>query len=137
MEDGTYSFDEIIPRKGDGPSNRPDIISKYSHARLLKNSPTEIIVHGRYFPDFNNVEWDGVVDEYFKIAPNGMVVRPIRKGTKKFADWNDPGNVIYRTYQLSNSGIKTIFADKGQPKDRISFFQVNRTSFKEKTDKHS
>jgi hypothetical protein len=109
---GEYPFDEIVDRKGDGRGNRPDIISKYSYVRLIEKNPDEILVHWRYFPDFRNVRWDGVVDEYFSISPEGKVIRSIREGTKKYLDWIDLANTTYKTYELISDGIKVIKNEK-------------------------
>jgi hypothetical protein len=100
-----WRFEEICQRKGDGKSDRPDIISKYSHVRVIKNTASEIIVHWRYFPDFNYVEWDGVVDEYFFIKPDGKVFRTTKKGTKKIDDWNNNVSLVKKSYLLNETGI--------------------------------
>ena len=114
-----FVFEEIIPRNGDGRSERPDIISKYSHVRLNKNTPSEIHVHWRYFADFNNVQWDGVVNEYFIIKSNGKVFRSIKKGTKKYSEWIDSKNTITRVYQLSDRGIESLSEE--MPKTEYSY----------------
>jgi len=109
---GNFPFEEVIERKGDGKGERPDMIAKYSYVRLIKKSDVEIIVHWRYFPEFANVEWDGVVDEYFNITPSGKVVRSIREGSKKYIDWMDSSNIIIKTYQLSNVGLELVSTTK-------------------------
>ena len=76
-------FEELIERKGDGPDERPDILSRYSHVRLISATDNKAIVHWRYFPRFDNVEWDGVVEEYFEIYADGKVTRSYKKGTKR------------------------------------------------------
>ena len=84
-----WKFKEIVERSGDGTKERPDVLSRYSHVRLISSNDYKVVVHWRYFPNFNNVEWDGVVDEYFTITPDGKVSREIRKGTKRIDEWND------------------------------------------------
>lgn len=100
-----WKFKEIVERSGDGTKERPDVLSRYSHVRLISSDNYKAVVHWRYFPNFNNVEWDGVVDEYFTITPDGKVSREIRKGTKRIDEWNDDSKVIRAAYSLNNSGI--------------------------------
>jgi hypothetical protein len=78
----TY-VEELVPRKGDGTSKRPDKINKYSYVRLIENTLEKVVVHWRYMADFSNVEWDGVVDEYYTIDPAGKVERIVREGTPR------------------------------------------------------
>jgi hypothetical protein len=102
------SFPEVVPRQGDGPPHRPDILSKYSHVRLIKQSLDTIIVHWRYFPDMNYVEWDGVVEEYYKITPDMKVIRSIQKGTATTQDWKNKIGETYQIFQLSENRINLI-----------------------------
>jgi hypothetical protein len=103
-----WPFPESVPRSGDGPAQRPDILSKYSHVRLIKQSADTIIVHWRYFPDMKYVEWDGVVEEYFKITPDMKVKRFIKKGTATTKDWNNNIGKTYQIFQLSDNGISLL-----------------------------
>jgi hypothetical protein len=115
---GKWFVDEIIPRSGDGPEERPDKNNIYSFVRLIHDSPDSIVVHWRYFPDFKlgnhalpvggNVEFDGVVHEYFTLYPEGKVHRIIRQGTPKLDDWNDPENKTIRVIRLKNEGIEEL-----------------------------
>jgi len=105
---GQWSFQEIIPRSGDGDEVNPDRINRYSHVRIIENSPDKVIIHWRYMPDFANVDWDGVVDEYFTITGDRKVTRTIRKGTKKLDEWNNPAHTIVQKLQLSKGGIEEI-----------------------------
>jgi len=104
-EDGMWYFDEIVPRRGDGSGARPDKFNKYSYVRIIENGPGKAVVHWRYMPDFSNLEWDGVVDEYFTITPDGTVGRTVREGTKKIDEWNDPANVTIQILKLETDGI--------------------------------
>ena len=104
-ENGKWYFDQIVPRQGDGTAHMPDKINRYSYVRIIKNSPEVIIVHWRYMPDFSNVGFDGVVDEYYTITPDGQVVRKIKKGTPKVDQWLDPANVATQTLMLTSKGI--------------------------------
>ena len=115
---GKWYLEEIIHRHGDGPPERPDKNNIYSYVRLIKNTADSIVVHWRYFPDFQlgnhaqpiggNVGFDGVVHEYFTIFPDGKARRVIRKGTKKLDDWNDPKNRTIQILQLKSDGIEEL-----------------------------
>ena len=115
-ENGKWYFDEIIPRSGDGPEKRPDKNNIYSFVRLIESNQDSIVVHWRYFPDFKlgshnkpiggNVQFDGVVHEYFTFYPNGKVRRIIREGTPKYDDWIDPKNRSVQNIRLSSEGIQ-------------------------------
>jgi len=103
-----FYFDEIVKRTGDGTGMRPDKINRYSYARIIEADDTKTVIHWRYMADFSNVEWDGVVDEYFTITPEKNVKRTIREGTKKIDDWNNPHNRTIQQLKLNENGIKQI-----------------------------
>jgi len=113
---GQWPVPEILPRNGDGPEERPDKNNIYAYARLIESHEDSIIVHYRYFPDFKlgshaqpiggNVQFDGVVHEYFTIYPDGKVRRVIREGTPKLDDWEDPLNRTIQYLQLTDGGIE-------------------------------
>jgi len=106
----------MVPRNGDGPDSRPDRNNIYSYVRLIHSDEDSIVVHWRYFSEFElgshaqpvggNVGFDGVVHEYFTFYPNLSVKRVIRQGTKKLDDWNDPLNRTIQKLVLSQDGIK-------------------------------
>jgi hypothetical protein len=83
-----YYFWEMVKRRGDGPEGRPDKNNLYSYVRLIHCNKDSIVVHWRYFPDFQlgshaepvsgNVGYDGVVHEYFTFYPDLRVKRVIR-----------------------------------------------------------
>lgn len=125
-----HIFEEIIPRSGDGQGKRPDIISKYSHVRLIKNTADEIHIHWRYFPDFNHVQWDGVVNEYYIIKSDGKVFRSIKKGTKKYTDWINSNNKITRVYQLSANGIEQLCEETPETEYNYDFKAIDTPVFK-------
>ena len=102
---GSWYFNEVVPRKGDGQGIRPDTLNKYSYARVIENSPTRVVVHWRYMADFDNLNPDGVVHEYFTIRPSGRITRAVRKGTERFDDWNDPDNVAVQELVLQTDRI--------------------------------
>jgi hypothetical protein len=107
-----YYFDEIIKRIGDGTDIRPDADNKYSYVRIIKNSPEEILIHWRYMPDIHNVEFGGVVHEYFYFYPDGSVKREIKEGKDNLVDFSDPRNKTIQELQLIPSGIKEITLKK-------------------------
>ncbi len=98
---GKWSVKEIVPRQ-------KDIACLYSYVRIIENRPDRVLVHWRYMPDLRNVGFATAVHEYFEIAPDGKVIRKIRKATEKLDDWNDPENVTVHTLQLTPKGIKQI-----------------------------
>jgi hypothetical protein len=105
-KNGSFSFNEVIRRNGDGEGIRPDALNKYSYARVIENNPERVIVHWRYMPDFNNLQPDGVVHEYFEITPIGKITRTIHQGTKRFDDYIDPENITTQMLQLKANGIE-------------------------------
>lgn len=105
-KNGSWYFREVVPRKGDGQGIRPDVLNKYSHARVIESSSERVVVHWRYMADFDNLNPDGVVHEYFTITPSGDIVRTIHRGTKRFDDWKDPGNIATQRLQLQAKGIE-------------------------------
>ena len=118
MGESKWSVKEIVPRSGDGPEERPDSGNWYSYVRIIENKQEKIVLHWRYFPDLRNVEWDGVVDEYFTITPDFKVVRTIKKGTKKTDIWEDPSHMLIKELHLTANGIKEISRSKGKGEKR-------------------
>jgi hypothetical protein len=111
---GQWNLQEIIARTGDGTASMPDRTNIYSHAEIIENSVSNIIIHWRYLSKFTagnphgDVDPDNFTDEVFTITPNGHVTRVIKQGTNKIDDWNDPLNQITLVLQLSNSGVTEI-----------------------------
>ncbi len=106
--EGTWVFEELIVRAGDGPPERPDLISRYAHVRILDASSDSICIHWRYYPDFQQVEWNGIVEEYFTFFPTGKVTRKLCVGTLRFQDWRSQKTTRTYEYQLSKNGISPI-----------------------------
>jgi len=113
--EGEYKFPEKFKRKGDGPAHRPDILSKYSHVRLIQQSVDTIIVHWRYFPEMENVEWDNVVEEYYTFTKDGQVIRTIQKGTPRTDEWKNKKNRIIQRLKLKKDKIS--FIKESKPKE--------------------
>ncbi len=105
--DGRFTFDEMVPRKGDGSKTMPDKQNRYSKIRLIENTPARIVVHWRYAPDLSKVGLTYYVDEYFYFYPSGIVNRSFRPGATKLDDWKSPSNLKVTTSILNNNGIKT------------------------------
>jgi len=102
---GTWYVDELVPRNGDGPGLRYDNVNKYSHVRIIESSPARAVVHWRYMPNFSNVDWDGWVDEYFCVWPDGVCIRTMRRGRPKLDDWLSESNLTLQRLRLQLDGI--------------------------------
>ena len=107
-EKGKWYMPEIVRRKGDGKPLMTDKHNRYSYVRIIESTVKMVVVHWRYMPDFSNVSWHGVVDEYFVIRPDGKVTRIIRRGTPKLDDWNDLKNRIIQKLSIDSEGIKEL-----------------------------
>lgn len=103
-----WYFEEIVERNGDGTEERPDKDNRYSYVRIIKNEPQEILIHWRYIPDFHNLNFSGVVHEYFYIHPDGRVSREIRKGDDDLVVFNDPLNRTIQKLQVTKKGIQQL-----------------------------
>jgi len=118
---GKTYVEEVIPRKGDGPAGRPDMVNTYSRVAIIDDGPNEVVVYWRYLPRFGGknphtgVDATKFVDEYFAISPAGNVVRTIRQGTEKIDDWRDPRNVTLQTFKLTPDGLADKKTQKPSP----------------------
>jgi len=121
-DNGKWFVDQIIPRSGDGPANRPDKVNTYSRVFLIESTPEKAVVLWRYLPQFGGknphtgVDATKFVEETFVITSDGKVVRTIRKGTAKIDQWRDPLNRTVQTFKLTSEG----FADKKLKPARLS-----------------
>ncbi len=85
----------------------------------MENSDEKIIIHWRYAPDQNSLNFTDFkqsyegdigkyfadyVDEYFIIEPEALVTRKVKKGCYSLDQWNDPMNVTTQVLQLSSKG---------------------------------
>ncbi len=117
-----YPVSRIVPRIGDGPSERPDKINKCSNASIVENTPGHVKIHWRYAPDIMkqsftdfkaayNIAGNAApfyteyVDEYFDIKADGTVARQVKTGTVYLDDWKDPKNVTTQNLVLTAGGI--------------------------------
>jgi len=119
------SVARLIPRKGDGPEERPDDHNIACHAGIVAQTDASVTVHWRYAPDMTTLSFTDYLaaynqaghaspfyaeyaDEYFTIQADGKVVRTVKKGCYRLDNWNDPNNQIEQTLQLEASGIRQI-----------------------------
>lgn len=109
---GKWSINEMIPRHGDGPDQRPDQVNSFSHVALIESTPHRVLISWRYLPEFAagnphpGVDPSHFVEELFEVHPDGKVVRTIRQGTADVVAWNDPLNEITQEMQLSADGVR-------------------------------
>jgi len=118
-----HSVARLIPRKGDGPDERPDNHNIACHAAIVALAEESVTVHWRYAPDITKPAFTDFLaaynqagnpapfyadyaDEYFAIHADGKLVRTVKNGCYRLADWNDPLNQIEQTLQLTPDGIR-------------------------------
>ncbi|MCF7974792.1 MAG: LamG domain-containing protein [Phycisphaerae bacterium] len=110
----TVYVPQVTVRKGDGDAMMPDRVNTFSHVRIIDNTPSKVLIHWRYLPEFGGtnpktgMDATKFVDEYFTISPDGKVIRTIRQGTPNIDDWNDPLRHITQTFTLTASGIEDL-----------------------------
>lgn len=130
---GKWFIKEEIPRKGDGPSERPDNVNTYSQVEIIESNPVRTIIHWRYVPVFDatyRISRSDWTDEYFTIYPDGLMIRTIRAGTETLAEWEDPNHLIVRELKLDSLGIYEIKpTEKIKPslilQDKSADFYIN------------
>jgi Concanavalin A-like lectin/glucanases superfamily len=116
------SVPRLIPRKGDGPDERPDNHNIACNAAIVAQTDTSVTVQWRYAPDLTKLSFTDFraaynevgnpapfyadyADEYFTIHADGKVERVVKNGCERLADWNDPRNQIEQALQLSSDGL--------------------------------
>ena len=128
-----HSVARLIPRKGDGPDERPDNHNIACNAAIVAQTDASVTVHWRYAPDITKPSFTDFraayneagnpapfyaeyADEYFTIHADGKVVRTVKNGCYRLDEWNDPRNQIEQTLQLAPDGIReTAFAPRNSP----------------------
>jgi len=74
---GRDYVEEVVERSGDGSGLRPDRINLFSRVKIVENTPSKVVVHWRYEPDFSLSEFPvkpvdanpyEMVDEYFTVT---------------------------------------------------------------------
>jgi len=113
----THSVARLIPRRGDGPDERPDDHNIASHAAIVAQTDSTVTVHWRYAPDITTRSFTDFrtaydeagtpapfyaeyADEYFVIHADGTVKRTVKRGCERLDDWTDPANRIEQTLRL-------------------------------------
>jgi len=100
------SFVEVlVPQNGDGPGLMFDKTNKFSHIRIVENSPARVIVEWRYVPDFEKSDPQWWTEEYFTIYPDGTCCRSIHTGTETLEEYLDPSHAKVQQLLLTNEGI--------------------------------
>ena len=93
-----WSVDELIPRSGDGPEERPDRVNTFSRVQLIKSEPDQAVVLWRYLPRFTGshpptgYDATSFAEELFTIGADGRVTREVRHGAEKIDAWRSPTN---------------------------------------------
>ena len=117
------SVSSLIPRKGDGPDERPDNHNIACNAAIVAQTDSIVTVHWRYAPDITKPSFTDFraayneagspapfyadyADEYFTIYADGKVERTAKNGCCRLDDWNDPRNQIEQTMKLKADGIQ-------------------------------
>ena len=118
-----HSVARLIPRKGDGPDERPDNHNIACNAAIVAWTDASVTVHWRYAPDITKPSFTDFraayneagnpspfyadcADEYFTMHVGGKVIRTVKNGCYRLDDWNDPRNQIEQTLQLAPDGIR-------------------------------
>ena len=108
-------FEEVIPRHGDGPPERPDKVNRYARARIIESTSERVVIHWRYMPEMpanvgpdNLPDQTRMADEYFVVFPNRTVVRAVLAGQPRYEDWRQsaPGRLF--RYRLSEQGLEKL-----------------------------
>ena len=117
-----FLVDRLIPRVGDGPTERPDKNNICSNAAIIEQSANSVTVHWRYAPNITKLSFTNFTeaynraggpslfyaeyaDEYFTINADGTVIRTAKNGCYSLDDWNDPQNQFTQILQLGKNGI--------------------------------
>ena len=89
MEDGTWMADQSAEHFTNHEGcfeHMLDPQNRYSHVRIIENTPARVVVHWRYAPvsvrqEFSQVDertgWADWVDEYYTFFPDGIGVRKV------------------------------------------------------------
>ncbi|MDP6751427.1 MAG: Calx-beta domain-containing protein [Candidatus Poribacteria bacterium] len=114
-DDGRWYVDEMVPRQGDGTGLQHDKICQYAHVKIVENSLARTVILWRYVPQFDNPVFNGWVEEYCTIYPDGLFVRQIRQGTEPFKKWINPDNDMIQLLMLTKKGIISFSNSQMQP----------------------
>jgi hypothetical protein len=115
-----WPFDEVIPRRGDGPPHRPDDRSRLSRVKILESTPARVMVHWRYLPDLDYTAMDGWVEERFTVYPDGVCMREIRNGRgATLEEWQSPANRRINQLMLTDQGVISLPSSWSQPSELV------------------
>ncbi|MHC4131909.1 MAG: LamG domain-containing protein [Planctomycetota bacterium] len=110
-EKGKWFLEEEIPRKGDGPKQRPDNVNTYSQVEIIESNSARIIIRWRYVTEFDNSYDISVSDwavEYFTVYLDGTLFRMVRKPSESLEKWETPENMVQSKLSLHQNGTKTL-----------------------------
>jgi len=103
--DGKSFVDVVVPQNGDGPGLMFDKTNKFSHIRIVENSPARVIVEWRYVPDFDKTDPEWWTEEYFAVYPDGVCYRSIHTGTETLDEYQDPSHAKVQHLLLTDKGV--------------------------------
>ena len=83
--------------------------------KIVENSLARTVSLWRYVPQFDNPGFNGWVEEYCTIYPDGLFVRQIRQGTEPFKKWINPDNDMIQLLMLTKKGIISFSNSQMQP----------------------
>jgi hypothetical protein len=126
----------LIPRRGDGPDERPDDHNIACHAAIVAQADERVTVHWRYAPDITKRSFTDFrsaynqagnpapfyadyADEYFTIHADGKVVRTVNSGCYRLDEWDDPRHQVEQTLQLTPEGVREIAFRPAQLSRRV------------------
>ena len=111
---GKWFLDEIVPRQGDGTATMPDRVNLYSHAEIIENTASKVVVQWRYLAHFlpgnphGGLDPKHFVEEVFTLTPDGGITRVVKQGTQTIDEWNDPLNQTTQVLRLGQDGITQV-----------------------------
>ena len=89
-ENGVWYTNEFVERSGGGTQGCAEPMSdkqcRYSHVRIIENTPARVVIHWRYAPADvfykqpwvdAKTGWGDWVDEYYTVYPDGVGVRKL------------------------------------------------------------
>jgi len=118
-----HSVARLIPRRGDGPDQRPDNHNICCNVSIVEQTDSTVTIHWRYAPDLTKPSFVDYLaaynqagnpssffgeyaGEYFTIDDRGNVARTVKNGCYSLDAWRDPRNQIEQTLQLTPDGIQ-------------------------------
>ncbi len=118
---GNAYVNQLFSVSGDGSGIKWDKWNRHAHAKIISESPTQVVVQWRYAPNFPagqnalTPSWTGWVDEYYTINSNLTIVREVY-------DYTDSGSTL-------GGGTKTTQNLTLNANGTITVNSSNNTSF--------